>query len=60
MEIRGELLGTAHPKYFEALLGAGLAGRSMTTEELSEAESTYRAWGLAHPLLLALLDPPSR
>jgi hypothetical protein len=52
LEIRSTVLEGDHPKLAEARLGLSASRASLSNNDDLEL---YRAWGLAHPLLLELL-----
>jgi serine/threonine-protein kinase len=60
LEIRSEILPEQHPKLAEAQCGLFLCRSSQPNDEELESIARYRAWGLAHPLLLETLATNSR
>ncbi len=47
-------MGPQHPKLVEARLGVALTDVNVTATDADLA--LYRSWGLAHPLMLELVD----
>jgi hypothetical protein len=55
-ELRFQLLGPEHPKYAEAACGVGITADEPLDPPLDVMIERYRAWGLAHPLMLELIE----
>jgi len=56
LAIRFRVLGVQHPKYAEAACGVGITSTEPIDPALAEMARRYRAWGLAHPLMLELIE----